>query len=128
MSAFLVACLLLIPSNLSRIKSPLRKNGPGPNTCYANGSKSPGPPRADAGPGASSPGCRAPSSEPKGTPELGDTPKAPKDPQSWGAPPKPPIVQAQFHPHIMVLNSFRLSLPFLSRITDMEGIKENLRV
>lgn len=95
---FLVACLLLIPSNLSRIKTPLRKNGPGPNTCYANGSKSSGPPRrgggdlrAAGGPGASSSGRRTPS------PELGrGTPKA------------PPNAQAQFHPTITVLQFFQV--------------------
>lgn len=47
-------------------------------------------------------------------PELGGTPKAPSR------------VQAQFHPHFMVLKSFGLSLHLLSRIIDREGIKENL--
>lgn len=53
----------------------------------------------------------------RGSPELGGTPKPP-----------PQGVQAHFHPQIVVLNSFRLPLPLLSRIIDMEGIKENLSV
>jgi len=102
-SAFLVACLLLIPCNLSRIKTPLRKNGPGPNTCYANGSKSPGPRGGAVGT--------------RGPPVVQEHPPPATrlHPQSQEGPPVPPPqeLKLNFIPPLQCFNSSRLSfLPF----------------
>lgn len=93
MSAFLVACLLLIPSNLSRIKTPLRKNGPGTQHLLCKWQQIP----------------RAPA---EGLPVLLGHPPLPassiltakRDPQSWGAPPK---FGLNFTPALWCLNLSR---------------------
>lgn len=96
-SAFLVAYLLLIPGNLSRIKTPLRKNGPGSNTCYANGSKSLGP----LWRGNGDRGLPVVLEHP---PPLTTRPRA-----RGGYPELPPTrAQAQFHPTLMVLQFFQV--------------------
>lgn len=108
MSAFLVACLLLIPGNLSRIKTPLRKNGPRTQHLLCKWQQIPRAPAA---------GLTVLLGHPP--PPASSILTAKRDPQSSETPPElgdTPKVQAQFCPQIMELKSCRLSLLLLSRI------------
>lgn len=75
MSAFLVACLLLIPGNLSRIKTPLRKNGPRTQHLLCKWQQIPRAPAAGLAVLLGHP-------PPPASPIL----TAKRDPQSWGHP------------------------------------------
>lgn len=83
--SFLVACLLLIPSNLSRIKTPLRKNGPGPTPAMQMAANPPGP-AGHWGPA----GCPGPSSPAAGL--------HPQSPRAGGHPQSPPKSSGSISP------------------------------